>query len=130
MDLIADMLTRIRNANQRYHKTVALPHTKMLKEIAGVLVEEGFIQSVQERSEAQPQLVLELKYKGKRGKQRVLTGLERVSHLSQRVYANVDNIPKVFSGLGICILSTPQGVMTGHRARKQRVGGEVLCKVW
>jgi len=130
MDLIADMLTRIRNANQRYHKTVALPQAKMLKEIANVLVEEGFIQSVQERSEAQPQLVLELKYKGKRGKQRVITGLERVSHLSQRVYANVDNIPKVFSGLGICILSTPQGVMTGHRARKQRVGGEVLCKVW
>jgi len=130
MDLIADMLTRIRNANQRYHKSVALPNVRMLKQIANVLLEEGFIQSVQERTDGPSQLVLELKYKGKRGKQRVITDLERVSHLSQRVYTNADNIPRVFSGLGICVLSTPQGVMTGHRARKQRVGGEVLCKVW
>ena len=130
MDLIADMLTRIRNANQRYHKTLSMPSSKMLKAIADVLVAEGYLHSAEERDGTKKVLVLELKYKGKRGKDRVIVGLERMSRLSRRAYTNVDNIPAVFNGLGVCILSTPQGVMTGHEARKRRVGGEMLCKVW
>lgn len=132
MDLIADMLTRIRNANERYHKTLSMPSSKLVKAVADVLVSEGFLQSASERErEGQKKvLTLELKYKGKRGKDRVITGLERVSRLSQRCYADADNIPVVYNGMGICILTTPQGVMTGHEAHKRRVGGEVLCKVW
>lgn len=130
MDLIADLLTRIRNANQRYHKTLTMPSSKMVKAIADVLLEEGYLRSVEERPGVKKELVLELKYKGKRGKERVITGLERVSKLSRRAYTDADNVPDVFNGLGICILSTPEGVITGHAARKRRVGGEVLCKVW
>jgi len=132
MDLIADMLTRVRNANQRYHKTLSMPSSKLVKAIADVLVDEGFLRSAaeQEKEGNKKVLTLELKYKGKRGKDRVIMGLERVSRLSQRTYADSDNIPVVYNGMGICVLTTPQGVMTGHEARKRRVGGEVLCKVW
>ncbi len=130
-DLIADLLTRIRNANQRYHKTLSMPSSKLVKSVADVLVAEGFLQAANEKADGSKKtLTLELKYKGKRGKDRVITNLERVSRLSRRVYANVDDIPNVYNGMGICVLSTPQGVMTGHQARKDRVGGEVLCKVW
>lgn len=130
-DLIADLLTRIRNANQRYHKTLSMPSSKLVKSVADVLVAEGFLQAANEKADGSKKtLTLELKYKGKRGRDRVITNLERVSRLSRRVYANVDDIPNVLNGMGICVLSTPQGVMTGHQARKDRVGGEVLCKVW
>jgi len=130
-DLIADLLTRIRNANQRYHKTLSMPSSKLVKSVADVLVSEGFLQSANEKADGNKKvLTLELKYKGKRGRDRVITNLERVSRLSRRVYANVESIPDVYNGMGICVLSTPQGVITGHQARKDRVGGEVLCKVW
>lgn len=132
MDLISDMLTRIRNANARYHKTLSMPSSKLAKAVADVLVSEGFLLSVseQEKEGNKKVLTLELKYKGKRGRDRVIMGLQRVSRLSQRRYADSDNIPVVYNGMGICILTTPQGVMTGHEARKRRVGGEVICKVW
>lgn len=132
MDSIADMLTRIRNANQRYHKSVTLPSSKMVKAIAQVMVDQGFLLAAQERALDGNKKVLELKlkYKGKRGRERVITGLERVSRLSCRTYAKADEMPDVQSGMGICIVSTSQGILTGHQARKRRVGGEVLCKVW
>lgn len=131
MDLIADLLTRLRNANQRYHKSLTMPSSNLVKSVADVLVQEGFLASAEEKMNGTKKtLTVELKYKGKRGKDRVITDLERVSRLSRRVYTNVDSIPDVYNGMGICILSTPQGVMTGHQARKDRVGGEVLCKVW
>lgn len=132
MDNIADLLTRVRNANQRFHKTLSMPSSKMLKAVADVLVDEGFIQSAQEQDQPgnKKTLTLELKYKGKRNNIRVISGLERVSRLSRRIYAGADDVPDVFNGMGICIVSTPEGVITGHEARKRRVGGEVLCKVW
>ncbi len=132
MDHIADMLTRLRNANARYHKSVTLPSSKLVKAVAEVMVNEGFLQSAEEQAKDgnKKVLTLALKYKGKRGMQRVISGMERVSRLSLRKYADADHIPDVFSGMGICILSTSQGVMTGHEARKRRVGGEVICKVW
>ncbi len=131
MDTMGDMLTRLRNANQRYHKTVSLPTSKLNRAVADILAQEGYVQSVEEKADGpHPTLVIELKYKGKRGKTRVLTGLERVSRLSRRVYTDADHIPDVFHGLGVCILSTSRGVMAGYEARKQRVGGEILCRVW
>ena len=132
MDLIADMLTRVRNANQRYHKSVTVSSSKMVKAIAQVMVDQGFLLGAQERAQEGNKKVLELKlkYKGKRGRERVITGLERVSRLSCRAYAKADQMPDVLNGMGICIVSTPQGIFSGHEARKRRVGGEVLCKVW
>ena len=130
--MIADMLTRVRNANQRYHKSVTVSSSKMVKAIAQVMVDQGFLVGAQERAQEGNKKVLELKlkYKGKRGRERVITGLERVSRLSCRTYAKADEMPDVLRGMGICIVSTPLGIVTGHEARKRRVGGEVLCKVW
>ena len=133
-DPIADMLTRIRNALQAGHSTVSIPSSKLKRAIAGILREEGFVDDVAEVTSAeatQPALVLTLKYVGvRREKRPVITGLERVSSPGRRVYARRKDIPWVLSGMGVAILSTPQGVMTGARARKLGVGGEVLCKVW
>lgn len=130
-DPIADMLTRIRNANQRYHKEVKLPASKLKAELARVLEEEGFIKRYEIwEDDGKRALVLQLKYKGKRNKERVITGLERVSKLSRRVYVGNREIPRVLDGLGVVILSTPQGIMTGREARERGIGGEVLCKVW
>lgn len=128
-DPIADMLTRIRNASMVQHRTVVVPSSKIKTSIAKILQEEGFIQgfSVTE-DKPQPNLVLHLKYTG-RGEP-VITGLQRVSKPGRRTYTRYREIPWVRSGLGINIVSTPQGLMTGRRARQARLGGEILCNVW
>lgn len=130
-DAVADLLTRIRNASERFHSKVRLPSSRMKEEIARVLHEEGFIAGYEvERDGPQKTLVLELKYKGKRDKEPVIRGLQRVSRPSLRVYAGADEIPQVLGGLGVTIVSTSQGVMTGKEARHRHIGGEVLCQVW
>ena len=128
-DPIADMLTRIRNATMVQHPQVAMPNSKAKVSIARILADEGFIGGYFVSDEVpQPTLVLKLKYTGK-GKS-VITNLERVSTPGRRVYTGFRKIPWVRSGLGINIVSTPKGLMTGRRARRSRVGGEVLCNVW
>ena len=128
-DPIADMLTRIRNANQMRYKEVEVPASKMKSEIARILKEEGFIVDYKvKKNNVQNIIVLTLKYGEK--KERVITGLKRISKPGLRVYAKAENIPTVLSGLGIAIVSTSKGVMTGRDAKKQSLGGEVLAYVW
>lgn len=128
-DPIADMLTRIRNASMVQHRTVVVPSSKIKANIAKILQEEGFIQGYNV-TEEQPQasLVLQLKYTG-RGEP-VITGLQRVSKPGRRTYIGYREIPWVRSGLGINIVSTPKGLMTGRKARQSRLGGEILCNIW
>lgn len=129
-DTIADMLTRIRNANLAKHQIVQVPATKMTRNIIQVLKEEGFIEYFEEVNETwQTFLLISLKYKGKK-KQSVITSLKRVSKPGLRVYANHKEIPKVLGGLGIAVISTSQGVMTDRKARHSGLGGEVLCYIW
>jgi len=133
-DPIADMLTRVRNAVMAGHSVTAMPSSKIKADIAKILKEEGFIKSYQvvdgERP-GQQVLRLRLKYVGERRERRsVLTGLQRVSRPGRRVYTGKRDIPWVLSGMGIAILSTPKGVMTGQQARKHGVGGEIICKIW
>jgi len=129
-DPIADMLTRIRNAGMARHKTVSMPSSKMKLEIARILKEEGFIRGydLQDVNKPQPTLRLHLKY-DEEGKP-VIAGLERVSKPGRRIYAGRKEIPWVRSGLGIAIVSTSKGMMTGRQARREGVGGEVICYVW
>lgn len=133
-DPIADMLTRIRNAVQTGQPLVAMPSSRIKVEIARILKEEGYLESyevVDGPAAGQKVLRLRIKYVGERRERRpVLSGLERVSRPGRRVYTHKKDIPWVLSGLGIAILSTPKGVMTGTRARQLGVGGEILCKVW
>ena len=128
-DPIADMLTRIRNANQMYGKEVEMPASKIKIEIARILKQEGFINDYKiKKNNVQNIIVLDLKYGEK--KERVITGLKRVSKPGLRVYAKAEEIPSVLSGLGIAIISTSKGVMTDKEARKQSLGGEVLAFIW
>lgn len=128
-DPIADMLTRIRNANQMRYKEVSIPSSNMKVEIAKILKEEGFIENYKiEKQEVQDNIVLTLKYG--HNKERVINGLKRISKPGLRVYANVDELPTVLNGLGIAIVSTPKGIMTDKNARKNNVGGEVLAYIW
>jgi small subunit ribosomal protein S8 len=133
-DPIADMLTRIRNGLMAGHTSVTLPSSKMKLAIAQIMKEEGYIEdftTVSPEGQVQPTLRISLKYVGeRRQKKPVITGMERISKPGRRIYSSRKEIPWVLSGLGIAILSTPQGVMTGAKARKLGVGGEVLCKVW
>ena len=133
-DPIADMLTRIRNAMMAGHTLTAMPSSKIKADIAKILREEGFIKSYQVvdgNHPTQKVLRVRLKYVGERRQRRpVLTGIERVSRPGRRIYTGKRDIPWVLSGMGIAILSTPKGVMTGQQARKKGVGGEVICKVW
>ncbi len=133
-DPIADMLTRIRNGLLIQQGTVAMPTSKLKAEIARILKEEGFIEDFEMVEGEKPYLVtlrVKLKYVGERRFRRpVITGLKRVSRPGRRVYTSKQDIPWVLSGMGIAILSTPKGVMTGQRARQLNVGGEILCKVW
>jgi small subunit ribosomal protein S8 len=133
-DPIGDMLTRIRNAALAGHKTAAIPGSKMKTAIAKILHEEGFIEAFEEvAAEGKPGrgLRITLKYVGERRERRpVITGLARISRPGRRVYAGKREIPWVRSGMGVAILSTPKGVMTGDRARQLGVGGEVLCQIW
>jgi len=133
-DPISDMLTRIRNAVMVGHGLVALPSSKIKVAIAKILKEEGYVSSyevVDGKTAGQKVLRIRLKYVGERRERKsVITGLERISRPGRRVYTGKTEIPWVLSGMGIAILSTPKGVMTGQRARQLGVGGEVLCKVW
>lgn len=133
-DPIADMLTRIRNAVMIGSPTVAMPNSKIKSAIAKIMKEEGYIagyEVVDGKTPAQKILRVRLKYIGERRERHpVITGLERISSPGRRVYAGKQEIPWVLSGMGIAILSTPKGVMTGQRARQLGVGGEVICKVW
>jgi small subunit ribosomal protein S8 len=133
-DPIADMLTRIRNAAMMGHPVVAMPSSKLKIEIARILKEEGYLEgfdAAEGEKPGQPVLRLKIKYLGeRREKKSVITGLERISRPGRRVYTRKQDIPWVLSGIGIAILSTPKGVMTGQRARQLNVGGELLCKVW
>lgn len=129
-DTIADMLTRVRNANLARHQVVQVPSTKMTRNIAQVLSEEGFIQTYEEVGEGLgKQLLLSLKYKG-RDREPVITALKRISKPGLRVYANRKELPRVLGGLGIAVISTSKGVLTDNKARHQGVGGEVLCYIW
>jgi small subunit ribosomal protein S8 len=133
-DPIADMLTRVRNSVMTGQSLVAMPTSKIKVEIARILKEEGYIETFEVVDADKPvskTLRLRLKYVGERRQRRaVITGLERVSRPGRRVYTPKLEIPWVLSGIGIAILSTPKGVMTGQRARQLGVGGEILCKVW
>lgn len=130
-DSIADMLTRIRNANMAKHKRVAMPSSKMLAAIAEILKEEGFIQNCKViPGKPQATLQLDLKYTQDRHPAPVIEGLTRISKPGRRIYTKSTDIPWVKSGLGVAILSTPKGVVTDRNARRLGVGGEVLCYVW
>lgn len=127
-DPIADMLTRIRNANSKGHNTVAMNSSKMKVSIAEVMQKEGFIKEFQVEGEgAKRTLEMKLKYSEDK---KVINGIKRISKPGLRVYCGKEDIPRVLGGLGIAILSTPKGVMAGKHARKLGVGGEVLCFVW
>ena len=133
-DPIADMLTRIRNAVMSGQNLTAMPTSKIKVEIAKILKEEGFLESyevVEGERPGQFVLRIKIKYVGeRRTRQAVLTNLQRVSRPGRRVYTKKQDIPWVLSGLGISILSTPKGIMTGQHARQKNLGGELLCKVW
>ncbi len=128
-DPIADMITRIRNANQMRYKEVEVPASKMKLEIAKILKDEGFIVDFKvKKNNVQSIIVLNLKYGEK--KERVITGLKRISKPGLRVYAKANEVPRVLSGLGIAIISTSKGVMTDKQARTENLGGEVLAYIW
>ena len=127
-DVIADMLTRIRNANSARHETVDIPASNMKKAIADILLEEGYIKGYQVIEDGKQGILrITLKYIGK---QKVIQGLRRVSKPGLRIYAGCEDMPKVMNGLGIAIVSTSKGIMTDKKARKEKVGGEVLAFVW
>ena len=128
-DPIADMLTRIRNANQMRYKEVEVPASKIKVEIARILKEEGYISDYKTvKGEVQENIVLSLKYGSK--KERVITGLKRISKPGLRVYAKANELPRVLNGLGIAIVSTSEGIMTGKDAKAKSLGGEVLAYIW
>ena len=128
-DPIADMLTRIRNANLALHDTVEMPGSSLKADIARVLEEQGYIAGFETSADgSRSTLLVKLKYDEDR--RRVITGLDRVSKPGRRVYADKDSLPTVLGGMGVAIISTSQGLLTGHEARRRGVGGEVLCTVW
>ena len=128
-DPVADMLTRIRNANNAKHETVDVPASNMKKSIAQILLDEGYIKAFQIVEDGTQGIIrITLKYNA--GKEKVISGLRRVSKPGLRVYAGADELPKVLRGLGIAIVSTSKGVMTDKKARQAHVGGEVLAFVW
>ena len=128
-DTVADMLTRIRNANAMKYKTVEIPGTKLTRGIADILTKEGFIDGYETNKLAVGEmLVLNLKYS--KSKERVITGLKRLSKPGLRVYAKADEMPRVLNGIGIAIVSTSEGLMTDKEARAKKIGGEVLAYIW
>lgn len=128
-DPIADMLTRIRNANVVKHETVDVPASNMKKELSRILLEEGFIKGYDVIEDGKQGIIrIQLKY-GQSG-ERVISGLKRISKPGMRVYAAKDEVPRVLNGLGISVISTSKGVLTDKQARKENVGGEVICYVW
>ena len=131
-DVIADMLTRIRNANNAKHQTVDIPASNMKKAIAEILVEEGYVKSFQiiEDEKYPQQGVIRITLKYLQGKQKVIRGIRRVSKPGLRIYASCEDMPRVMNDLGIAIVSTSKGIMTGKKAKSLNVGGEVLAFVW
>lgn len=129
-DRIADMLTRIRNANQMKYDTVTILSSKMIEEIAKILKDEGYISNYKVTKNVNgDEMVLDLKYSADK-KERVITGLKRISKPGLRVYAKHDELPRVLNGLGIAIISTSEGLMTDKNARSKHLGGEVLAYIW
>ena len=128
-DVIADMLTRIRNANDAKHETVDVPASNLKKSIAQILLEEGYIRNYQVVEDGK-QGIIRITLKYVQGKQKVIHGLRRVSKPGLRIYSNCEDMPKVMNGLGIAIVSTSKGVMTDKKARQANVGGEILAFVW
>ena len=128
-DVIADMLTRVRNASNAKHETVDTPASNMKKAIADILLAEGYVKGVQVIEDGKQGLIrITLKYEA--GKQKVIHGLRRVSKPGLRIYSNYEDMPKVMNGLGIAIVSTSKGIMTDKTARREKVGGEILAFVW
>ena len=128
-DPIADLLTRVRNANAVRHEVVEVPSSNVKKEIANILLQEGYIKEINEYNDGVvPMLRLSLKYGA--NKERVITGIKRISKPGLRVYCKKDEVPRVLGGLGIAVISTSQGIVTDKVARKNSLGGEVLCYVW
>jgi small subunit ribosomal protein S8 len=131
-DPIADMLTRIRNANAKFHPEVSMPHSKMKEAIARILVAEGYIKGCEVLPhEPHSILKIQLKYHGERSHaKRAITEIRLISKSSRRTYAGKDEIPQPLGGLGMCIVSTSQGILSGSESRQRGIGGEVLCEVW
>ncbi|MBC7087047.1 MAG: 30S ribosomal protein S8 [Tissierellales bacterium] len=128
-DPIADMLTRIRNANSAKHDSVDIPASKIKKEIARILLEEGFIKGFDVIDDGKQGIIrIDLKY-GKNG-EKIISGIKRISKPGLKVYAKNEELPRVLGGLGIAIISTSKGIMTDRQARKENVGGEVICYIW
>jgi small subunit ribosomal protein S8 len=128
-DPIADMLTRLRNANLALHDTAEMPSSKLKAEIARLLEEEGYIAGYTvEEAEVGKRLVVRLKYDSDR--RRVISGLRRISKPGRRIYVDRESLPKVLGGMGVAIVSTSQGLLTGQQARRRGIGGEVICTVW
>ena len=128
-DPIADMLTRIRNANKALHEEVRMPPSRMKESIARILVEEGYMRDFRvEKGESFDTLVIQLKFG--RNRERVISGLRRISSPGRRVYARNDRLPRVLGGMGTAILSTSKGLVTSRRAQEEGIGGEVVCFVW
>ncbi|MGE5328564.1 MAG: 30S ribosomal protein S8 [Deltaproteobacteria bacterium] len=129
-DPIADMLTRIRNANSSRHETVDIPASKLKKSLVDILVQEGYVKGYEEIEDGKQGIIrVALKYQ-QSNKQRVISGLKRISKPGLRVYVNKEEIPRVLGGLGIAIVSTSKGIMTDKKARQEGVGGEILAFVW
>jgi small subunit ribosomal protein S8 len=126
-DPIADLLTRIRNAGRALLPAVELPHSRMKESVAKILKSEGYVADVTVEGDAKKKLKIRLKYQGKKN---VIEGLKRVSRPGLRRYIGSTEIPRVLNGMGISIVSTPEGVMTGAQAKKKNLGGELLCQVW
>ena len=129
---IADMLTRIRNASSKFHPSVLMPHSKMKEALARILEAEGYIKGYDVISRSpQPILCIELKYQGQRSQtEPAITNIKLVSKPSRRIYASKKEVPQPLGGLGICILSTSQGIISGKEAKDRGIGGEILCEVW
>ncbi len=126
-DPISDLLTRIRNASQARHADVTVPHSRMKESIARLLKEEGYLTDVQVEGDKVKTLKLALKYQGRRN---AITGLRQISTPGLRRYVGAGNVPRVLGGMGVAILSTPKGIVSGLEARRQNVGGELICYVW
>ena len=130
-DPVADMLTRIRNANKALHETAEMPSSRLKEQIARILTEEGYVRDYRvEEREGIPYKVLVIELKYGRGRERVLTGLKRISKPGRRIYAGKDRLPRVLGGMGTAILSTSRGVITSRTAEREGIGGEVICFVW
>ena len=130
-DPIADMLTRLRNANQALHKTVTMPSSKIKEEIAKLLAAEGYLEGY-DVAVADPgkEITIRLKYTGKGNRERVIQGITRMSSPGRRIYRGADSLPRSQGGLGTIVISTSQGLMPDREARKRRLGGELMCEVW